>query len=433
VSLAAWLRRALRCLPLLLLLGCGRLGFNLNAIQDGGIHKPDTGTRRGPLDAGGLDAAAADSGGLDAGMLDGGAPDAATPQGTTLLRGFGHMCVISDGKLSCWGSNASGELGLGDTLDRNVPEALHGSWISGCGGETYTCAIHEGGALYCWGDNSHGQLGLGDLNARSEPTKLPGSAYWTAVSCIGAYTCGLQTGGLLYCWGDNSEGATGQNDAQGAPDLTTPQPVAANETFREVSTGQGHACAIRQDGALFCWGRNTSGQLGLGDAAADQVRSPQRVGKDMNWQTLGVGQEHTCAIRMDGFLWCWGSNVELALGYPTPGGATLVKVPMRVAGMTKWRQVSASRLDSCAVSTDGAGYCWGRGDEGQLGNGTTDSKGVPTRIGKDNDWMELAVSWFYNCGRRRDDSVWCWGQNDGGQLGLGDMVRRSSPARVSLP
>jgi alpha-tubulin suppressor-like RCC1 family protein len=427
----------LRFLPLVWLLGCGRLGFALSAaVQDAGSQKPDTGTRQDPPDAGSPDAGAADSGSLDAGMTqpDSGAVamDAGGSHSTALLRGFGHMCFILDGKLSCWGSNPAGELGLGDSMSRSVPVALHGSWISGCGGEAYTCAIHQGGVLYCWGDNARGQLGLGDLTARNVPTKLSGSARWTTVSCIGAYTCGLQPGGSLYCWGDNSEGATAQNDQPGSPDLTTPQPVAPNTTFRELSAGQGHACAIRQDGALFCWGRNTSGQLGLGDGTASQLRSPQRVGNDTDWSALGVGQEHTCAIRTDGSLWCWGSNVELPLGFATAANA-LVKVPTRVGTMNTWRQVSTGRLDSCAVTTDDAAYCWGRGAEGQLGNGAVDSKAVPTRIGNDSNWVELAVSFFYSCGRRNDDSVWCWGRNDDGQLGLGDNTRRSSPTRVTFP
>jgi alpha-tubulin suppressor-like RCC1 family protein len=424
-------------MPLWLLLGCGRIGFALNALQDGGAHSPDSSPRQQMPDAaiastGVADAAAADGGGTDAGALDAGTVDPGSSHVTALLRGFGHMCFISDGSLSCWGSNGSGQLGLGDTQNRSVPTTLPGSWIGGCGGETYTCAIRQGGALFCWGDNSRGQLGLGDTTARREPTQLSGFSDWSAVSCIGAFTCAMRAGGALYCWGDNHEGSTAQNDAMGSPDVTTPQPIAVDARFSEISVGQGAACAIRLDGALFCWGRNTSSQLGLGDGSPAQQRSPTHVGDTDDWLTMGVGQEHTCGIRTDRSLWCWGSNTQLPLGFETAPDAK-IKEPTRVGSMNNWRSVNASRLDTCAVTSEGAAYCWGRGAEGQLGNGGTDNKPVPTLVASDANWREVAVSWFYMCGRQNDDSVWCWGENGKGQLGLGDMMRRSKPVRVTFP
>jgi alpha-tubulin suppressor-like RCC1 family protein len=421
-------------MPLWLLLGCGRLGFALHAVEDGTARRPDAGAQQREPDA-----TVASTAGSDAAAADGGSGDATTPDAslgnahvTTLMRGFGHMCFIADGSLSCWGSNESGQLGLGDTQYRSVPTLLPGTWIGGCGGETHSCAIRQGGALFCWGDNAHGQLGLGDTTPRSEPTQLPGIDDWSAVSCIGAFTCAMRVGGALYCWGENREGALAQNDAMGSPDVTTPQAIASDATFLELSVGQGDACAIRQDGALFCWGRNSSGQLGLGDGSPEQLRSPTRVGSTDDWLTLGVGQEHTCGIRMDHSLWCWGSNTGLPLGFETAPDAQ-VKEPTRVDNMNNWRAVNASRLDTCALTTDGAAYCWGRGAEGQLGNGSTESKAVPTRVGSDTNWSGIAVSWFSTCGLRSDDSVWCWGENDKGQLGLGDTTRRSRPARVKFP
>src|SRR4051794_8526135 len=105
-------------MPLCLLLGCGRIGFGLKALQDDGTHSVDSGAQHSEPDAAVAstaltDAAAADSGGTDAGAVDAGAVDASSPHSATLMRGFGHMCFISDGSLSCWGSNESGELGLG--------------------------------------------------------------------------------------------------------------------------------------------------------------------------------------------------------------------------------------------------------------------------------------------------------------------------------
>ena len=440
---------------------CGRIGFTLSAVTD--AAPPSIGDAAARSDAS-IDASAGDGGGGAVGGMDAQLPDAASMQDagsstggdassigtgtpmkpdaavdggadaaaiTKLARGFTHMCAIMSGDLFCWGNNNSAQLGLGDTADRLVPTRHEGRWLDACGTEESSCGIQADGALYCWGDNTKGELGLGDRTARKAPTRVGTDNDWAQVSCIGLFVCALRNSGALYCWGENSEGAPGQADASGSPDVLTPSVVAEGTTYRMVSAGQGSVCAIDTGGALYCWGRNTQAQLGLGSTTMMQVRKPTRVGTLSDWKSVAAGQEQTLAVREDGSLWSWGIEAEGARGLTTL--LSPVVTPTRVTGVSNWKQITSARLGSCGVTEDGALYCWGRGVEGQIGNGTTTSVRTPTRVGDGQDWREVRIGYFFACGLRSDASVWCWGENFGGMLGLDDTSRRSSPEQVMFP
>ena len=350
---------------------------------------------------------------------------------TKLARGFSHTYFIESGQMSCWGLNTSGQLGVGDKTNRMQPTPVTGRWLDACGGEAASCGIQDDGALYCWGDNSKGQLGTNDRTARSLPTRVGTATDWAQVSCIGYFVCALRSAGGLWCWGENLEGAVGQDDSDGAPDVLVPMPVTQGMSYRMVSAAQGSACAIRSDGALLCWGRNKMGQLAIGSTSPMHLRAPTRVGSDSDWQSVAAGQEQTLAVRTDGTLWSWGDEAEGARAVMTT--VTPLTTPTRALGPTNWKQITSSRLGSCGVTIDGALYCWGRGQEGQLGNGATSAVRAPTRVGTDRDWQEVGIGFFFACARRADASVWCWGENDKGQLGLNDNMRRAAPAQLSFP
>jgi alpha-tubulin suppressor-like RCC1 family protein len=439
------------CVCLQLSAACGRLGFALRA-EDAGQSQSPVSDADPALD----EAAAFDASALDAALAPRDAagpsatPDADTPDmlapddariasgpivnaaTARLVRGFEHTCFITAGQLFCWGHNQAAQLGLGDKTDRDTPVQVGtAEWADACGGELHACGVQTTGQLYCWGANSKGQLGTGDVLERTSPALIDGIADWVAVTCDGQFTCALRQGGALYCWGENLEGALGQNDQVLAPDRLTPSVVAQGSSFRMVSAGQGHACAVRMDGALFCWGRNTSGQGGIAARSPEQLRVPTRVGTASDWLMVAAGQEQTCGIRAGGTLWCWGQDLSGALGLNLTS-ATFVDTPTRVGSMTGWQQVSAARLHTCGLTATGELYCWGRNVEGQLGTAATGDANIPMRVGMASDWQEIVAGAFHSCGRR-NSGVWCWGENDLGQLGLGDAMRRTAPAKLKLP
>lgn len=200
-----------------------------------------------------------------------------------------------------------------------------------------------------------------------------------------------------------------------------------------VSAGEGHTCGIRRDHSLWCWGYNRYGELGLGDRTLR--RTPVRVGTDTNWASISTGDFFTCGLRKDASLWCWGRNNfgQLGLGFHTKYEST----PTHVATGTTWAQVSAGTdpdspgtAHACGIQTDHTLWCWGGNRRGGLGIGDRPRQLKPVRVGTGTNWSSVAAGHEDTCGIQTDASLWCWGANYRGQLGLGDTVDRDRPVQV---
>ncbi len=195
-----------------------------------------------------------------------------------------------------------------------------------------------------------------------------------------------------------------------------------------VSAGSEHTCGVRTDHTLWCWGDNSAGQLGLGDRTTHAV--PSRVGTESNWAQVSAGGlygDYTCAVRTDKTLWCWGDNFAGKLGL---GDTRNRVVPSRVGTRSDWAQVSAGSYHTCAVRTDNTLWCWGVNFAGQLGLGDRTTRAVPSRVGTRSDWAQVSVGSYHTCAVRTNNSLWCWGYNYVGELGLGDRTTRTLPRRV---
>lgn len=119
--------------------------------------------------------------------------------------------------------------------------------------------------------------------------------------------------------------------------------------------------------------------------------------------------QHTCAITRDGALYCWGVNAEGQLGDGTTRDAA---EPLRMEGDHRWRDVGTGSAHTCAIRDDGSLWCWGRNAEGQLGDGTRVPRVRPARVETDTDWRTLALGGGHSCGIRSDGTLWCWGGRD---------------------
>lgn len=343
--------------------------------------------------------------------------------------GRSHSCAIRAGVLACWGSNASGQLGLGDQVQRLTAAVVDpsSSWIAvGCG-SAHTCAVKANGSLWCWGQGASGQLGGGGVGGASDrlvPTvvTLPGPA--RSVASKFESTCAVLVDGSLWCWGSNSEGQLGQNTV--VTPLNEPARVGTGNGWSQVATGQGHVLAIA-NGAANGTGRNAESELGLGAGAPGQVQSMTLIDAGP-WQTISAGQQISMGVRSDGSLWGWGEAFG-ALGFATTQQRD---APERVDAQL-WLDVSIDTLHGCAVLTSGGMRCWGRNVEGQLGRGDMVSSLTPVVSGDAVDWERVAVARFHNCAQRRDGTVWCTGENVMGELGTGDVVRRTAWTQGTLP
>lgn len=346
--------------------------------------------------------------------------------------GTDHTCALSDGRLYCWGGNGKGALGLGDGPPRAVPTRVGADdrWVGLATGSRFTVALLEDGSVWGTGENVAGQLGLGDDVGRTVLSAIAAFGPMTAVLGTREHMLALAPGGALWGWGENAEGQLGQDDpfpGEGA-DRRSPVPIATERVWVHAGGFAGHSCAIDDEGALWCWGRNSSNQLGLGGGAAGQLRTPQRVPGPADWTRIVGSNPHSCGLRNDGSLWCWGDNGsrQLGLGDSVDG----VDIPTRVGQDSDWSDVSVSTFHTCGVKTTGSLWCWGRNDEGQLGTADITDRTTPTRIGDDDDWDRVSNGRFHTCATKRDGTAWCTGQNGDGQLGVGDFERRSAFTRV---
>ncbi|HEX7476398.1 MAG TPA: kelch repeat-containing protein [Polyangiales bacterium] len=294
---------------------------------------------------------------------------------TKLAGGARHGCgVQKDAQLFCWGENANGQLGLGDTTNSTMA-TLHvdtAHWSDAACGALHSCGLHEDGSLWCWGANSSGQLGLGPATAETHRAQQVGSETdWAHVYANARFSCALKVDGALYCWGDNTNGQLGVGDTSVHP---TPQLVAAKLRFRDLATGALHACAITTSGALYCWGLGASGQLGLGERA--QHTAPTRVGTASDWQAVACGSEHSCGIRA-GALYCWGANAARQLGV---GDMTDRALPTLVDDKRHWVQLAVGMSHSCALDDHGQVACFGDAARGQLGDATIKPRALPADV-----------------------------------------------------
>jgi alpha-tubulin suppressor-like RCC1 family protein len=350
--------------------------------------------------------------GLDAGVADPGQ----VSQAFSLTAGDAHACAVRGGALWCWGKNSDGQLGLGTTADGLSPARVgaDADWVELSAGEMHTCGRRLDGSVWCWGGNGAGQLGQFDTLTHTMPAKveLPGPA--TQVETKGSFTCARLDDGALWCWGANFEGQLGLGDSFPGVDQLSAKQVVTDAGWLTVGTGQGHACGIHADGSLWCWGRNTEFQLGLGDDAGIQWRTPQRVGTDADWEQVDVNQAFSCALKRDHSLWCWGE---------VPQAGANVPVPTPLGAGTTWARVRTNCFHLCALSSSGVASCAGRNDEGQLGLGDTVSR--PLTVEPDGPVSDLTAGRFISCERRANGTHWCTGANESGALGVGDTVRRN--------
>ena len=265
-----------------------------------------------------------------AGGVNGTAAIGARLRFSSLSAGQDFTCGVTPlGNAFCWGRNAAGALGNGTTTNRTTPGPVTMPagvlFDSVSAGQDHACAISTSGNVYCWGGNASGQLGTGNTSPQTTPAlvSVPGVSF-ASVSAAAQFTCALTTGtnATVYCWGLNSTGQLGQANNVGTT-IPSPTPVQVQGgPFRAVSATQGHACGILsgggQDGLVVCWGLNDAGQLGRGGTSPPFDQNPQGIVGSVHYATVGAGFRFSCGIESGTALVdCWGLNDVGQLGAAT--------------------------------------------------------------------------------------------------------------------
>lgn len=278
----------------------------------------------------------------------------------------GSCALNEDGVVYCWGEAMLQAFDSGVTSKasqlpqrvRSVPEFVRIE--SGAG---KTCGITATEDLYCWGRFIYGMFTLGEIPVQSV----------TDIASSERHACALTREGKRHCWGYDSWGEIGD--------------TATEHSFKRIAAGLNFTCALDNEGFAYCWGRNHMGQLGRGDTTLecgwgkcpDTDVSPQRVATDIRFTDIGAGMSHACALSVDGLVYCWGDGAFGQLGNRTTQLRT-EPVVVALQDPLRFEQFVVGSQHTCGVATDGKIYCWGRGDLGQLGTGSTDHHNKPAVV-----------------------------------------------------
>ncbi len=296
-------------------------------------------------------------------------------------------------------------------------------------GERHTCALTSAGGVKCWGFNHDGQLGDGRGSDRSSPVDVVGLT--TGVKAITAGwrdTCAVTTGGGAKCWGNNHDGQLGDGTDI---DRNTPQDVVGLlAKVTAIRVGERHTCALTVEGGVKCWGNNHDGQLGDG-TRKDKVTPVDVKGLTSGVTAIAAGWRHTCALTAAGSVTCWGNNHDGQLG---DGTETDRPIPADVVGLTSGvTAITARWRHTCALTNAGGVKCWGNNNDGQLGDGTSHDRNTPVDVvGLTSGVKAIAAGWSHACALTTAGSMTCWGSNHEGQLGDGTGNTRKGPVDVVM-
>ena len=442
-------------------------------------------------------------------LAEGQALDGSPLSGVTQISlGGEHTCAVtSSEEVLCWGYGSGGRLGNDDNASAPSPVKVLfdsdgqgtmkplGGVIQVSAGSEHTCAIvvgvieeepeeeseeevvaaasddSENGEVqrvFCWGSEANGRLGN---NSSSGSSSVAVSVVFdkesdnvlvplvgvTQVSVGGQHTCALTDGGEVLCWGAGANGRLGNVDSVDALTYVEVSGIGGDEDSKvlEVSLGEDHSCALRNNGSSICWGKGDSGQLGLGNDELTTNVPTEVVAILRNFSgVLGVsvGESHSCAWTEAEQAFCWGDGADGRLGN---NGEVGLDIPTMVlsdgAGepLSNVISMSLGSSHSCAVvgriREEGMAFCWGEGTDGRLGLGSTQKKLLPKRVvavGESSGGdplmgvSEVSAGKDHTCallGGEAGQGVVCWGKGTSGQLGHGLTTGSNTPVGVLAP
>ena len=398
-------------------------------------------------------------------------------------------CVAASSAAYCWGGNEAGQLGNNSTTQSLVPVAVNtsgamsGSVTDVSLGNGNGCAIAAGITPYCWGNNATGQLGNNSTTQSLVPVAVTdnlgfgstsvsfGGTPATSVTYLSptqiraiapAKSAGTVTVSITNPDGQSSNltSAFTYTSPYAAPTLSSISPnsgtvsggtsvtlsgtnLAETAKFTQISstaasgggsTDNQHSCGITADGRAYCWGVNTSGQLGNGTTTASSTPVPVTglLSSKIAVQ-VATGGDTSCALTADNLIYCWGKNGSAQFGNGTwSDSSTPVATTMSGALSGKTiTQITVGGDWACALASDGSAYCWGGNWNGRLGTGGTTDSSTPATVGGGLSFISINAMASNTCGITTTYKVYCWGSNDTGQIGDNTTTQRTSPTAVS--
>lgn len=349
-----------------------------------------------------------------------------------------HTCALhSEGTIFCWGENSAGQLGDGSTTVSNLPVAVPGihDAIALTANDHHTCVVHQGGSVSCWGNNILGQIGQPTSYPSFTPITVQDVNDAVALASGNLHTCALHADGTISCWGQSSWGQLGNEPA---PEVSLPILVQGINDAIALTAGGNHTCAVHQGGTVSCWGRNDFGQLG--NNSHTNAHTPVAVQGVRDVIALTAGSSHTCAVHQEGTVSCWGHRGGGVLEFknrhersPTDTSSSLVTIP----NIDDAIAIASYSYHTCALRKNGSVICWGDNSYGQLGAGSSDSRSsLPLTVKTIDNAIAITAGNYHACAIHHGGTMSCWGLQHKGQLGDGaalEMTFSAIPVPVQPP
>jgi alpha-tubulin suppressor-like RCC1 family protein len=286
--------------------------------------------------------------------------------------------------------------------------------------------VRLNGTAWGWGLGTQGRVGDGNLSNRSSPVSVVSSGWnWLQISKGSYASFAISNRNALWAWGPNDFGSLGINASGGR---SSPELVAGGlGDWVQIAASDAFSIGLRNNGTALSWGRNTRGELGQNTSI--NRSSPVDVVGWTDWRWVASGGNTAGAIRVDGTAWMWGTN---NLGQLGDNSTTSRSSPVSVVGgFTDWSQIEAAGRFTLGLRANGTLWSWGVNGQGQLGNNSVTSSRSPVSVvGGFTDWRQIACGYSQNFAIRANGTLWSWGQNTNGALGVNTTGDRSSPVSV---
>jgi alpha-tubulin suppressor-like RCC1 family protein/PKD repeat protein len=346
------------------------------------------------------------------------------------------------GRSVVFGLNDLGQLGIGrpDNQFSPVPMMNHVSRLYA--GELHAAALTVDGSIYVWGSNDFNQLGIEDIVSANTPQLLENSINNPQSMALGQHhSMVMDAEGNVWVWGDNTFGQTGTGSLD---PVNTPIQLTHNSDnqplnpMTAIAAGKFHSVSLDRSGTVWAWGRNDLGQLS--DGTQTMHTRPMQVldsdgGPFQGVVAIASGENFVLALTNDGLVWAWGENSSGQLGLPRE--ETSRQYPHLIEMETPCIAIAAGHQHALALTSDGHIMAWGNNIYGQLGVGTNESTHIPSQVILDHDKLPLdhvqsiAAGDDHSMAILDNGHVMLWGKNSSGQLGDSTPTDRTYP--VFLP
>ena len=369
--------------------------------------------------------------------------------------GYHNIQLKSDGTVWGWGANGSGQVGINSSsasITTPTQVTLLTKPVTSIGtGQNTSFAVENDGSLWDWGYNSYNQLGDNTNISRKAPVEIFSSGVSSAAGMGYASAC-VMTDGTMYAWGGNGDGELGTGNTTGS---ATPVPVlkAANTPLTgiaSIAAGGYHMLAIQKTGsgaynyALWAWGRNSNGQLGVGNYTdQDFAVAVSGFGGGTAATTpvaIAGGAYHSLVITADGKVWAAGSNGDGQLGNASVTNETSTFVQVgSFNGTAPWVGVDVASnpnaLQSVILRNDGTVWATGYNADGELGNNSTGNSSAPVQSIGITTAVQVAAGANHSAALLNSGgsgTVSTWGLNTSGQLGNGTNTgAQATPSTIT--